>query len=297
MDGRQQADDPQEMLWNGAAGHAWVEERTLLDRLFKPFEDLLVESVSSRSATRVLDIGCGTGSTTRAVARQIGAPGHCVGIDISGPMIAVARASAEREHLPATFIRANAQTHAFEPASFDMLISRFGAMFFDEPVRAFANLRRAATDDAELQLFVWRSAAENPFMTAAERAAASLVPDFPARDLDGRGPGQFAFADPDRVRSVLEKSGWDEIDVEPNDVQCAFPEKDLLRYLTRLGPVGVMLQGLQEDARARVIETVRAAFDPFVRGTEVRFTAACWTVSARAGARARGCVGTARTDL
>ena len=155
--------------------------------------------------SRVLDVGCGTGSTTLAVARRLGAKGRCIGIDISEPMIAAARARAEREGTPASFIRADAQTHAFEPASFDMIISRFGVMFFDDSVRAFANLRRAARDDAELRFIAWRSAAENPFMTTAERAAAPLLPNLPARRPDA--PGQFAFADRRRVYSILEESG------------------------------------------------------------------------------------------
>ena len=134
-------------LWNGPAGRAWVEAQELLDQVFKPFEDLLVEAVCAGSGGRVLDVGCGTGSTTLAVARLLGAKGRCIGIDISEPMIAAARARAEREGTPASFIRANAQSHAFEPASFDMIISRFGVMFFDDSVRAFANLRRAARDE------------------------------------------------------------------------------------------------------------------------------------------------------
>jgi SAM-dependent methyltransferase len=248
--------------------------------MFKPFEDLLVEAVSADSGGRVLDVGCGTGSTTLAVARRLGAKGHCVGLDISEPMIAAARVRAEREATQASFIRANAQNHAFEPASFDLLISRFGVMFFDEPVRAFANLRRAARQGAELRFIAWRSAAENPFMTTAERAAAPLLPNLPARRPDA--PGQFAFADPRRVSFILEESGWGEIDLQPIDVACALPEKELVTYLTRLGPVGLLLQEADDRTRTQVIETVRAAFEPYVHGTEVRFNAACWRVSARA---------------
>src|SRR6185295_19173556 len=133
-----QTDEQQETLWNGRAGRAWVEAQELLDRIFKPFEDLLIEAVSVRnSGGRVLDVGCGTGSATLAVARLLGGRDRCVGIDISDPMIATARAHAERERTPASFIRANAQIHAFEPASFDTIISRFGVMFFDDSVRAF----------------------------------------------------------------------------------------------------------------------------------------------------------------
>src|SRR5437762_1155375 len=129
MDVTQQADSEQAALWRGRAGHAWVEAQALLDQMFKPFENLLAEVACA--GHRVLDVGCGTGSTTLAVARRLGAQGHCVGADISEPMIAAARARARREDIKASFIRTDVQNHAFEPASFDMIISRFGVMFFD----------------------------------------------------------------------------------------------------------------------------------------------------------------------
>jgi SAM-dependent methyltransferase len=287
MDVTHETDHQQAALWNGRAGRAWAEAQEVLDQVLRPFEDLLVDAVCAGSRHRVLDVGCGTGSTTRAVARRLGANGHCVGIDISEPMIAAARASAQREGAPASFVRADAQTHAFAPGSFDMIISRFGVMFFDEPVAAFANLRRAATHDAELRFIAWRSAAENPFMTTAERAAAPLLPDIPARRPDA--PGQFFLADRHRISSILEESGWAEVDIRAIDVDCALPEKALVGYITRLGPLGLVLQETDERTRAKVIETVRTAFDPYVHGTEVRFTAACWMVGARvpAGTRSR----------
>jgi SAM-dependent methyltransferase len=273
-----QTDSEQASPWNGLSGRAWVELQELLDQVLKPFEDLLVEAVLAESANRVLDVGCGTGSTTLAVARLLGANGHCIGVDISDPMIAAARARAERESTRAEFIRDDAQTHVFEPESFDMIISRFGIMFFDDPVQAFANLRRAASDNAELRFVAWRSPTENPFMTTAERAAAPLLPNLPARRPDA--PGQFAFADRHRVHSILEESGWGGIDIRPIDVACTFPKKELVRYVTRLGPLGQILHEADEQTRTRVVETVSAAFDPYVHGAEIRFTAACWMVGA-----------------
>lgn len=282
MSVRQEPMDDQAALWNGPAGRAWVEAQELLDRMFQPFETLLVDAVPARSR-RVLDVGCGAGSTTLAVARRLQAAGECAGIDLSEPMIAAARARAERAGLPVRFICADAQAHPFEPAGFDTIISRFGVMFFDDPVDAFANLRRAATDDAGLRLIAWRSAAENPFMTTAERAAAPLLPDLPARRPGA--PGQFALADPGRVHTILEQSGWEGIDIQPIDVRCTLPEKELLPYLTRLGPVGLALQQADDRTRELVVEAVRAAFDPYLHGGEVRYTAACWMVGARAGQR------------
>jgi len=278
----QQANVEQTAAWNGVAGRTWVEAQESLDRLFAPFETIMVDAVAARGARRVLDVGCGTGSTTLAIARQVGASGRAVGVDISGPMIALARTRAETERTSATFVRADAQTHEFAPASFDLIVSRFGVMFFDDPVRAFANLRRAAAPGAEVALIAWRSAEDNAFMTAAERAAAPLLPNLPARKPNE--PGQFGFGDPDNVRAILEHSGWAEIDIQPLDVACVLPERDLVAYLTRLGPVGRMLQESAERTRVAVLERVRAAFDSYVHGDEVRFTAACWMIRARAAA-------------
>ena len=161
-----------------------------------------------------------------------------------------------------------------------MIVSRFGVMFFDDSVRAFANLRRAAKPAADLNAIVWRSPAENPFMTVAERAAAPFLPEMPARRQDE--PGQFAFANRDRVYSILEQSGWAAIDIQPLDVACTLPEAELGPYLSKLGPLGRVLQEADDRTRRLVLETVRAAFEPYVHGTAVRFTAACWMVCARA---------------
>lgn len=282
MQPEQRPNEEQTKFWNGIAGRAWADTQPLLDRALKPFEDLLVNAVAAKSARRVLDVGCGAGTTTLAIADLLGANGRCIGIDISEPMIALARTRAERVDSTAPtarFICADAQIYAFEPAAFDMVVSRFGVMFFDDPVRAFANLRHTAKDGAELRFLAWRSPAENQFMTTAERAAAPLLPNIPARDPDA--PGQFAFAGRRRVNRILEESGWNEIDIRPLDVSCNFPEKELVRYFTQLGPLGRVLHDVDEPTRTRVVEEVRAAFAAYVQGDEVRFNAAAWMIRAR----------------
>lgn len=267
-------------LWNGHSGRVWVDAQAMLDGMFQPLETLLVDAVRHRQPTHVLDVGCGTGSTTLAIARELGTQGDATGLDVSEPMLALARARAEREHSRARFIHADAQRHALEPASVDMIVSRFGVMFFDDPVQAFANLHRASRPGAALHLLAWRSAAENPFMTLAERTAAPLLPPLPPRQPGA--PGQFAFGDETRVAHLLEASGWQHIAIDPIDVPCHFPESELVPYFTRLGPVGQAMPNVDAATRQRVIETVRPAFDPFVHGDQVRYTAACWQICAQA---------------
>jgi len=263
----------QHLLWNGSAGRAWVEAQNLLERMFAPFEPILVQAAGS--ARHVLDVGCGTGATTLALARLPGVE-RAIGVDISAPMIAVA---SERTG-GAQFVCADAQRHAFAPGVFDLIVSRFGIMFFDDPVAAFSNLRRAARDDAALCCIAWRAALENPFMTTAERAAAALLPGLPPRLPNS--PGQFAFADARHAGSILGACGWRQVQFTPQDVACSFPEAELVRYLTLLGPVGLALQHVDAAVRKEVIATVRAAFAPFVDGDTVRFTAACWRIDAAA---------------
>ena len=272
--------DEQHALWNGPAARGWIAAQDALDQMYQPFEDFLAAAAAEIAGGRVLDIGCGTGSTTRAAAR--GAAGHCLGVDISAPMIAAAQARAEQEAAPASFVCADAETYAFASASFDLLMSRFGTMFFADPVRAFANLRGAARDGARLLVFAWRGPAENLFMTAAEQAAAPLLLRAVSRRAPD-APGPFAFADPGRVRVILEKSGWADIEIRPMDVDCSFPESALVHYLTWMGPIGRILQDADAPTRTKVVDTVRAAFDIFVQGDEVRFNAACWKIDARAG--------------
>jgi len=276
--------EEQRQRWNGASGHAWVASEAMLDRLFEPLADRLADLAAARRPDQLLDVGCGTGSTTVAIARRLGTAAACVGVDISEPMLAAARARADREGVTPTFICADAQIYPFEPGSFDLIVSRFGVMFFQDSVQAFANLRRAAREGGELQMIVWRSPADNPFMTVAQCAAAPVLP-LPERQPGA--PGQFAFANDQRVRGILRAGGWSGVEVRPVDITCAMPERELVGYFTRFGPVGVALQNEDERTRARVIEAVRPAFDRYVDGDEVRFTAACWLVSARAEANAR----------
>ncbi|MFG1922616.1 class I SAM-dependent methyltransferase [Cryptosporangium sp. NPDC048952] len=252
--------------WSG-----WVSAASVLDVLYRPLADVLIGAIPPGDGRRILDVGCGTGATTVAAARR----GRCVGVDISEPMLAAAR---ERAGSGASFVLADAQRHEFQDGEFDTVISRFGVMFFDDPRAAFANLRRACTDDAALRFVVWRSAEENPFMRAAVPAARAVLPDLEERPTTG--PGPYGLADPAYTRDVLRSAGWAGADIRPLDVECTMPEADLDVYLTRIGSLAPALVDADADTHARVLDVVRPVFDQWVHGDEVRLPAACWLIEA-----------------
>jgi len=266
-------------LWNGPGARSWIAAQAVLDQAFRGFETLLADMAADAGARAVLDIGCGTGATTRAIAGRIAPEGTALGFDLSAPMIAHAEMLADQEGSSARFLAGDAQTHDFPSAGFDLIVSRFGVMFFSDPVAAFANLRRAAKPGAGLAMISWRSIAENPFMTVAERAAAPYLPDLPKR---GGGPGQFAFADRDHVHGILDAAGWIDVSSDALDMPCAFPVTALDTYLSLMGPVGQMLAKSDQATREQVISAIRDGFSEYISGPDIQFTAACWLTRATA---------------
>lgn len=271
MDGTRKDDNDQEAAWNGAAGRAWVDGQELLDEAFAGFVPLLVDAVDPGAA--VLDVGCGTGATSVALAARAG---RVVGVDVSGPMLDRARERAGA----ATFVRADAATYPFAAASFDAVVSRFGVMFFADPPAAFANLRRATRPGGILRCLTWRAPEENPFMAAGARAVARWMG--PEADARPAATGQFGLADGDLARRIVEDAGWGDVAVRPVDVRCGFDAADLPFYATQLGQVGRALRGRDTATRERIGTAALAAHDPWVIGDRVEFVAACWMLEARA---------------
>lgn len=276
-----QPNTQQAALWNDASGKAWVEMQPILDGVLAPLASLVVDAGYPGEGGTVLDIGCGAGATTLAMARRVGNGGRCVGVDISRPLVALATERARAEEVAnASFEFGDAQQYAFESGRFDAVVSRFGVMFFDDPVAAFTNIRQAARRGGKLAFVAWRSPRENDFMTTAARAAAPFLPQAPVPDPEA--PGQFAFADGARVRRILEASNWSSVKVEQVDVQCQIAERHLMTYATRLGPVGAALREVDQATAEKITAALPAAFAPFVADGEARFNAACWLVTALA---------------
>ncbi|SDH53531.1 Methyltransferase domain-containing protein [Lentzea fradiae] len=257
--------------WN-AAGQGWVAAQDIVDLVLRPYEEILVQVARERPRERVLDVGCGTGAVARAIAAATGA--HCLGVDIAESMITGAKARGGAE-----FLLADAQVHPFEKG-FDLVVSRFGVMFFADPVAAFRNLADAAAPGADLCFLAWRSAEESPFMSAASQAAAPYLTDMPAPDPNG--PGPYSLADPAKTRDVLERAGWGGVELTAVDVVGTMPEEMLEPYLTRLGPVGLALRKAGEADRERILAEVRGVFDPFIGDGVVRMPGGIWKVTASA---------------
>lgn len=270
-----------EAYWNDAGGDAWVEHQALLDRINQPVGDIVAERADPGAGARVLDVGCGAGATTLDMARRVGADGLSVGVDVSEALLELARQRARAAAVDnVEFLRADAGTHDFGGPTFDAAISRYGVMFFEDPDAAFANLRRGVRPGGGLTFACWRSAAENPLTLVPLEAAAPFLPEPPRAPVDG--PGRFAFADADRVRGILDRSGWRQVAIEPLDVATPASLDELLILSLKLGLLGTLLSKHDEGIRKRVAGAVAASLESHVEAGVIPMTAACWLVTASA---------------
>jgi SAM-dependent methyltransferase len=265
--------------WNGPGGERWATIWPLLDRAEAAITSAILELAAPREGERVLDVGCGTGTTTLALRERVGAGGAVTGIDVSGPMLAVARARASGTGV--LFVEADAATHAFRPEH-DLLFSRFGVMFFADPRLAFENLRRAAAPGGRLAFVCWRTADDNAWARAPLDAAGALMPGVELPPP--HAPGPFAFVDRERVRGFLGGAGWREVAIERRDQVMYLGETAEAAAVTalRIGPVARSVAGLDEDTRGRLRDRLAGALAAYATPAGVALPASCWLVSARA---------------
>ena len=265
--------------WNAAAGQTWVEFQDRLDRQIDPLGLRAMRAAAPEPGERCLDIGCGCGQSSLELADRIGRTGRVVGLDISRPMLEVARGRAAKAGLSGVqFVEADAQTYAFEPAAFDLLYSRFGVMFFADPAAAFANLGTALRPGGRLAFVCWRPLAENPWMGVPLKAAMSrLAPPPPPDPL---APGPFAFADPERIASVLAAAGFETPTITPHDEKIGAGDLDQsVATALRVGPLGALLRE-QPDRRDEVIGLLRDSLAPHLTPDGVKMDSATWIVRA-----------------
>jgi SAM-dependent methyltransferase len=271
--------------WNTGEGVAhWITHQAGYDRMHAPFTAMILGAAGLRPGGNVLDVGCGCGGTTLVAARLV-APGQATGLDLSAPMLARARADAEASGLDnVLFVQSDAQVHPLGSARFNAVLSRFGVMFFADPVAAFVNIRSATRPAGRLVFVCWQPLDANQWLLVPGAALAEHVPvgGFGAAD----GPGMFAFADPDRIRQILATAGWRDIKITAKHASILVGGggsiDDAVAFL-RTGSIGrTILAGADADTADRAIASVRAALTPYADATGVRLDAAVWLVQATA---------------
>lgn len=263
--------------WNGAVGERWARLQETIDASLAPITAALMPFANPRPREHVLDIGCGAGTTTYALAKAVGPEGSVTGVDISEPMLAAARARGRGVN----FRKADAATHLFH-ATHDLVFSRFGVMFFDDPIAAFANIRKALKPRGRLAFACWREVTANLWASAPFAAARDLVP--PQPQADPFAPGPYAFADGERLGTILAKAGYQNIRIEQLDtvvVMGATPAAAAAQALN-IGPLARAAAELDDATRDRIRGVAETALAGFATPDGIAPPASCWLVGAGA---------------
>ncbi len=267
----------QAAFWNGPGATMWLAAYERILRGIAGFSDLALAAADARPGERVLDVGCGTGGTSAALAKAVGESGHVLGVDIAEALVAVAR---NQKLSNATFDVGDATTFPFEAGAFDLVFSRFGVMFFADPVAAFRNLHRAIKPTGRLVFVCWRTPSENPWAQVPMRAAQPHLP--PIERPGPEDPGQYSFGDRARVERILTQAGFAAPSFEPLD-QMLTQGKDIPDTLDRIAEFGPLAR-LFKEATPQQVEQAKAAIAealvPYVGPQGVRLAGACWLVSA-----------------
>ena len=276
-----QANQTEREFWAAEGPQQYVEHGDRWETMMAPFGAAMFDFVALQPGERVLDVGCGWGATTVEAADRVAPTGSVVGIDFAAQMLArAARRTADLANV--TLLEADAQTHPFEPASYDAVISRFAAMLFDDPPAAFANLHRALRPGGRLAFVCWQDPLKTEWVAVAMAAAVPLVGRPPDMGEPG-APGPFAFADGDRVRRLVAAGGFNEVTLEPvtRPQRIADNADDAVAFVRSLPETRQLLNGVPKDTVAKVTGALRDAFTPHAGPHGVVTDATAWLVTAR----------------
>jgi SAM-dependent methyltransferase len=272
--------------WNDQSGERWVANQARLDAMVAVFGQAAIEAAAPATGERVLDVGCGAGASSLALAARIGAQGQVLGVDISEALIGRAR-TLTPQHTPAQFLVADASSAELPEGAFDILFSRFGVMFFGDPTGAFAHMRRALRPGGRVAFVCWRGAAENEWVRLPMGAIQGIVSL--TAPPDPEAPGPFSFGERDRVTRILTVAGFTDIAIVPFDASVPFGEggtrdaaiDDAVKMALEVGPLSRALADQPDDIRARASAAVRAVFAGLPGERSVMIDGAAWIVMAR----------------
>lgn len=268
--------------WNGVMGRQWAERQRETDLRLAPFGDAAIEAAAPAPGERVVDIGCGCGGTAIALAQRVGNAGSVLGVDISAPMLEVARTRAASLPLPQLAFREADASTAELPARNDLLYSRFGVMFFAQPVAALAQLRRSLRPGGRMVFVCWRAPRENLWAMAplmAARKAMKVTPPPADRTL----PGPFAFADEDRLRSILADAGFESMRLQRFDAPIALgaTPRDAAEGAVQFGPTSRFVNEVGQENLPAILAAIEEAMTPLAASDgQVSLAGATWIVSA-----------------
>ena len=268
--------------WIGRTGQEWAKRAEALDLLLGPAGDAGLRALAARPGERILDLGCGSGASTAALAEAVKPGGIATGVDVSPDLVAQARTRLDGVN-GAELIEADAERHDFGEGAFDAIYSRFGAMFFDNPVAAFRNLHRALRPGSRAVFVAWREPARNQWASVPMTfAAEGLVAPGP-----GSGPGPFAWADPSVYRPILEEAGFHDISESSHEFMAEIAEGDgaepldrAVAFMLKIGPLAARLRGASEDAKREAEAFLARRLARHVHDGAVRLLASAWIIEA-----------------
>ena len=278
--------DESARYWNEEGGRTWVAYLDQIEMLNAPLGAISLERAMPQAGESVLDVGCGGGATSRSMAEQVGPQGRVVGVDISSTILAVAK---ERSgHLPnLQFQVGNAQTMDLGEEVFDLVYSRFGVMFFQDAITAFANLHRALKPTGRLMFLCWRAAAENPWMQRPVTAIHEIFPPPPSLNpaaADPNAPGPFSLAQAERIHAILQSAGFTEVQTEPlkEHMRMGSVDEAMSLILGMMGPSADQMSLATQEQVTALHDSVRSLLAHYETGNGVAMPCAAWLVSARA---------------
>jgi SAM-dependent methyltransferase len=268
--------------WNGALGQRWVAMQEVIDRIVVPFGNAALKAAAPQPGERVIDIGCGCGATSIEIARIVGAAGMVLGIDVSLPMLEVARSRGALANCPHLAFQGGDASEAALPANTDLLYSRFGVMFFGQPSQAFRHLRESLRAGARCVFVCWRTPRDNPWAMTPLSAARTAMGIAPA-PADPDAPGPFAFADEERLRAILSGAGFGTIEVQRFDsvVALGATPRSAAEAAVQIGPVFRLVREVGAEHLPIILDAVERTLAPLAAPDgRVSLKGSTWIVSA-----------------